>query len=499
MADFDAIVIGAGNGGLTAAARLAKDGAKVLLLERHNVPGGCATSFCRGRFEFETSLHQLSGLGTAERPGPLRRMLQSLGVLDKLQFIEMDDLYRIRITSENIDITLKTDRNEVVSELSRRFPHEADAIQGYFDLVYSFFPEAIGAYYMGDPDATREKYPLYFKYALKSARSVMDEFFRDERLKFVLSPYWNFIGVPPESLSFTDMASMFVGYIEFKPCHLRGGSQALSNALAGAVLERGGAIRFGCGAKRILVDNGAVRGVLTDDGDEITTRAVISNASKISTYVDLMGKDDVPESARAELRQCSVAESAVVLYLGLDASPEELGFRESLNFIFHDIDVAGSYDRMRVIDIDEKDMLGATCYNYSDPEFAPAGASQVAMITLKYGDAWMNIPPHGYYDIKYRTAEGMLRSAERLYPGLRGRIEEMEVATPLTFMRYLGHPRGSIYGFDHHIKDSDIFIPNRPHIKGLYAAGGWVGLCGFQPTLQSGIMAAKQALRDMRS
>jgi prolycopene isomerase len=154
---------------------------------------------------------------------------------------------------------------------------------------------------------------------------------------------------------------------------------------------------------------------------------------------------------------------------------------------------------MKVVDIDKKDMLGATCYNYSDPEFAPAGASQVAMITLKYGDAWMNIPPHEYNDVKYRTAEGMLRSAERLYPGLRGRIEEMEIATPLTFLRYLGHPRGSIYGFDHHIKDSDIFIPHRPHIMGLYGAGGWVGLCGFQPTLQSGVTAAKQALRDMRS
>ncbi|MBW2676869.1 MAG: NAD(P)-binding protein [Deltaproteobacteria bacterium] len=50
--DYDAIVIGAGNGGLTASAALARKGMQVLLLERHNIPGGCATSFCRGRFEF---------------------------------------------------------------------------------------------------------------------------------------------------------------------------------------------------------------------------------------------------------------------------------------------------------------------------------------------------------------------------------------------------------------------------------------------------------------
>jgi len=61
MPDYDVIVIGAGNGGLTASASLAKRGARVLLLERHNLPGGCATSFIRGRFEFEVALHQLSG------------------------------------------------------------------------------------------------------------------------------------------------------------------------------------------------------------------------------------------------------------------------------------------------------------------------------------------------------------------------------------------------------------------------------------------------------
>ena len=57
MSDYDAIIIGAGNGGLTAALTVANAGRKVLLLEKHNVPGGCATSFIRGRFEFEVALH----------------------------------------------------------------------------------------------------------------------------------------------------------------------------------------------------------------------------------------------------------------------------------------------------------------------------------------------------------------------------------------------------------------------------------------------------------
>jgi len=60
---YDVVVIGAGNGGLTAAAQLAKEGKKVLLLEQHNLPGGFATSFVRGRFEFEPTMHVLAAYG----------------------------------------------------------------------------------------------------------------------------------------------------------------------------------------------------------------------------------------------------------------------------------------------------------------------------------------------------------------------------------------------------------------------------------------------------
>ena len=73
MPKFDAVVIGAGNGGLAAACRLAKAGKKTLLVEQHNLPGGVASSFRRGRFEFETALHELCEFGSAENPGNCRK------------------------------------------------------------------------------------------------------------------------------------------------------------------------------------------------------------------------------------------------------------------------------------------------------------------------------------------------------------------------------------------------------------------------------------------
>ena len=75
-------------------------------------------------------------------------------------------------------------------------------------------------------------------------------------------------------------------------------------------------------------------------------------------------------------------------------------------------------------------------------------------------------------------------------------IEEIEVGTPLTHMRYLGHPGGAIYGYEQLTKDSLFFQPGRySAIKGLLFAGGWSGDCGFEPTLRSGISAAKSIIK----
>ena len=77
---YDAVIVGAGNGGLSAAAYLAKEGKKVLLLEKHNLPGGCATSFRRGRFEFEGTLHEMCQMGEGENEGAVRRLLDGYGL-----------------------------------------------------------------------------------------------------------------------------------------------------------------------------------------------------------------------------------------------------------------------------------------------------------------------------------------------------------------------------------------------------------------------------------
>ena len=93
--NYDIIVIGAGCGGLTAAACAAKEGKKVLLLERHNAPGGFSSSFVRGRFEFDISLHELCRFSNEAGLGELRVIFDSLGISDKIQWTTIPEAFRL--------------------------------------------------------------------------------------------------------------------------------------------------------------------------------------------------------------------------------------------------------------------------------------------------------------------------------------------------------------------------------------------------------------------
>jgi len=499
MENYDAIVIGAGNGGLTASVALAQKGLKILLLERHNIPGGCATSFCRGRFEFEVALHQLSGMGTPEKPGPLRMLMENLGVLNELEFVEIPDLYTVA-TSDGFKIALRTDRNEATRQLQGIFPHERDAIDEFFDLIYRYANEMLGAFYFKDPAVSRKKYPTLYEYALEPADEVLTKIFSDPLLKSILSVYWGYLGLPPTRLSFAYIAILFFTFMEFKPFHIKGGSQALSNALADKFISHGGTIRFNCGVTKILTENGVIQGVVTEHGDEIKTKTIVSNASQVATYTKLIDPGEVPDSAFREMRGRSLSTSAFVIFAGFDCEPHSLGITESTNFLLDNTDFGDNVlNQMHKLDIDDQLMV-LSCFDVDDPDFSPQGACQANIVTLKYGDAWLRVPPAQYAQVKYRCAESMLRRVEEIFPKVRMHLEEIEVATPMTHMRYLGHPNGAIYGFEQYTKDSMFFQPGRKSpLKGLYFASGWVGDCGFQSTLEAGKSAAVSILRDYKA
>jgi len=500
MKQYDAIVIGAGNAGLTAATTLQRGGSRTLLLERHNIPGGCATSFVRGDYEFEVALHQLSGLGTEDRPFIMRKIFADLGVMDKVEFVQESELYRLVVPGE-IDTTLPASWTGLRRKLQTDFPLESDSLERFMKLCetislesFMMLPKAIKS---GNEAILKSSCPTYIHSGMRSAKDVLDEHFDDEKLKTILAAYWCYIGVPPRDIPFPDLAIMIYAYAAFKPWHIKGGSQAMSSALLESFMEAGGDVRFNCGVTKILTDNNQVRGVVTEEGEEILCSAVVSNASSIITYNELLDHKEPPLQVREDFKSRRMGTSAFVIYMGLDCTPEELGVTAASNFICSTQDEDIIHDGMQTMNSPVAGML--TCYNFDDPSFAPKGKSIVSLVCLQYGNNWTDIPEEQYAQTKYDYAEKLLDLIAKTFPKIRDHIEELEVATPLTMMRYLNTPDGAIYGFKQTPQDSELFRERINAVSGLYMAGCWNNMGGFQPTYMAGESTARAVIKQLQS
>jgi prolycopene isomerase len=493
---FDAIVIGSGNAGLSAATALQRGGAKTLLLERHNIPGGCATSFVRGEFEFEVALHQLSGMGTEEQPFVMRQIFEQLGIMDKIEVVEEHDLYRFVLPGE-IDITLPADWDDISRVLIEHFPHEAQAITKFMTLIESISLES----FMNVPQLKRNndsefldsQCANYKQYGLRSAKDVFNELFTDQDLIAVLGAYWCYLGVATNDLPFVDLAVMIYAYAKFKPAHIKGGSQAISSALLQSFQDAGGHAKFNCGAEKILTENGNICGVRTETGETFRCSTVISNASPIHTYYELLDMPKAPEQVTHDLKSRRLGTSALVLYVGVDCPPEQLGITNASTFIVRDRDEEVAVANMRTLNPPVSIMV--TCYNLEDPDFAPEGKSSLSILCLQHCEPWDSVPDEKYAETKYRLADTLIDQAEVVFPGIREHLEEVEVATPLTMMRYLNTPGGAIYGFEQNTQDGTLFRERMNAIGGLYIASAWYGMGGFQPTYMSGNSAGHAALK----
>jgi len=341
--------------------------------------------------------------------------------------------------------------------------------------------------------------PNAFRYNFATWAQVLERDVRDPAARCVLSQYWGYFGLPPSKVSFLYFATGLASYLKYGAAFPRGRSQALSNALLAVVEESGGEVRMGCGAKRITVSGGRVTGVVTDEEHSVQADFVVSNADPVTTCRELIGEEHVPSEFFDRLRSNRVAASTLNCYLGVACPVEELGLTEHEIFVNTDYDFEGHGRAMERLDAVPS--MAMTCYNVVMPEISPPGTSMVVLTVLGYGDPWLKLPPEQYVDTKNRIAEGMLDLAERVCPGLRDRIEVIEVSTPITNMRYAGNLGGSIYGFENVPGENTVWrIPNKGPVGGLYFAGAWTRPGGgFEPSIISGRMAGGEIARKLMS
>jgi prolycopene isomerase len=495
---FDVIVVGAGLGGLSAATYLAREGLEVLLLERHVVPGGYATSFVRGRYEFEVALHELSGIGRPDRRGGLYRYLDYLGVASKVEFINIPNLYRT--IYPDLDITLPVGREAFEETLIQTFPHEKEGILRFlkrvFDLRIDFVK--IARQGPGKQITMPFRLPHFFRYLPTTWSHVLNRDVKDPLARAVLSQYWGYVGLPPSQISFLFFASTLAAYIKRGPAFPKGRSQALSNALLATFEELSGQARLKCGVGRILTSNGLVKGVITETGDEYHADWIVSNADPITTCRELIGMEYVPSSFFKRLQSSDLSPSTINVYLGIAKSAESLGLDEHEIFINQDDDFDSLHDLMYTNQ--PPPSIALTCYNVVYPEISPPDTSMVVLTALAYAEPWAALPPEEYFGVKENVGDHMIDLAEGIAPGLREYTEVVEVSTPITNMRYAGTLGGSIYGFNQPPRDNLVWrMGHRGPLDGLYFVGAWTRPgAGFEPALFSGQMAGSAILRKIR-
>ncbi len=503
---YDAVVVGAGNGGLGAAAQLAAKGVKVLLLEQHNVPGGFATSFVRGRFEFEGAMHLIADFGPPTNKGSVRKFFED--ELDiHLDWFGLPEAFRLILTDpgEEMDVTVRYGRDELIDDIEKAVPGSRRIVTDYVDLCL----EVVDALtYLGESRGHPDRKVLTGKYAnfLKTAPYTVDQVANamkvPKRVRDIFHALWTYLGVPTDRCSFTVFGGMMGKLIPFGGYIPRNRSHEFTSALEARIRELGGETRFSTRVEQILVEDGQVAGVVTSKGERIATKHVVSNASPTLVYNRLIQPQSaVPAAAYRETRARVDGVAGFTVYLGLDASPQELGLNEYSYLIYGNMDTPSLYDSFRTLGVPRA--TASSCLNNAIPDCSPPGTSIVAITTLFRPDAWKDVRPEDYVAVKNRIAAGLIVDFEKATGApLRRHIEEIEVATPQTYARYTGCHGGTIYGYEPEPWDSIMprmmALTAEKHIQGLEFCGGYAFRChGYSSSFMSGQTAGLLTLQAL--
>jgi phytoene dehydrogenase-like protein len=503
---YDCVVIGAGNGGLGAAAQLAAKGAKVLLLEQHGTPGGFATSFVRGRFEFEAALHQFCDVGSPTAKGSVREFLEDdLGIY--LDWVEVPEAFRMILTDpgEDLDVTMPYGVENFISAIEREAPGSREAVTNYVKLCQETV-EAIN--YIGKSKGNPDKKVLMTKYTnfLKTCPYTMDQVADalgvPERARKILHAQWTYIGPPTSRLNFTIYGAMLYKFLITSAYVPRQRSHEFALALEARLRELGGDVEYNTRVEKILVKSGRIVGVVTSKGDHIKTNHVISNVSPTLVYNNLISpRTAVPEIAFRECNARVNGLSGFVVYLGLDATLEELGLNEYSYYVYANMNTDEMYDSFSTLDAPK--VQAALCMNNALPDCSPPGTSIVSITTLYQPQVWKDVSPQDYVEVKNRIASDLIAHFEQATgASIREHIEEFEVATPQTFARYTGSYDGIIYGYEPEPWDSILprlmSLKDDQHFDGLQFCGGFAFRChGYSSSTKSGQTAALLTWRDL--
>lgn len=490
--DVDVAVIGAGVGGLTAAALLARSGLRVAVFEQHDKPGGfChsweALALCDDRmqtFRFDGGVHDVSGWHAR---GASRSLFERLQLENALEWRPM----RHRFADSHGVWDAGESWGAYTRGLCSRFPGHARVMSALMDDILTlhqamYATADLRGGFPGQP-ATVEGLMTYARNHPLAVRWLEQPFVRLlQHHRIPVDAYGSIMSLSvylthrPESLRVRDFIPIF-GYFIHGGVYPVGGSGALSRALADAIALDGGEIHLGCPVAAIEFQDHpmSVSGLRLADGRRVSASAVVLNGDVISAARTLLPKAPEFQALFAPWAHLSPATSMFSVHLGIR------GPLPPMPPIIH---LEGPTLSMEIV-----------IPSLVDQTAAPAGYHTVELMCLVPPEAareWFEQPDStdpiaqrqssAYRDRKRALADRMISEASALIPDLLGRIVARFEASPLTFRRYGFSTHGAVYG----LAGPPGQLSRRSPVRGLVLAGAMTHGPGVEAAIISGANAA---------
>jgi len=472
---YDAVVIGAGVGGLVCANLLLRAGMKVLLVEQHALVGGYCSTFRRNGYTFDAATHFYPLLGNpATITGSL---LADLGITT--EWVKMDPVDSFHFP-DGSRFSVPADFDTYLQKLKQEFPAEAHNIDRFFALVRKTY--LIGLVHYFRNTATERIVP----YQHLTIRDVLDSHFTDAKLKLLLTGDIGHWGSPPSRTSFVFDSMLRLAYFlgNYYP---RGGSQVFVDELAQRFEERGGHILMNSTVRRIHIHNHTAHGVEIETGSlrhrqrkQISAGVVVSNADLQQTLERMIGPELLDPDYLARIKQLRTSMPCFLLHIGLkDISLEELRKAEGYHW--------SSWDAENLATNVFKVFLPTVF----DPALVPADG-QIIIVQKVTSVDYENIADWGAH--KAAIENWVLNSLEHCIPGLSSKIVVKLSASAQTSYRYTLNHHGAMLGWE---MSPDQLGEYRPGIQGpfknLFFVGHWTQPGGgITPVMISALRAARQ-------
>jgi all-trans-retinol 13,14-reductase len=507
---WDAIVIGSGIGGLTAAVLLAQHGGKrVLVLERHYEAGGFTHTFRRPGYDWDVGLHYI---GEMQHDSNVRRAFDHV-TAGLVEWQPMPDVYdRILISGQSFNLTAGLENFR--AGLIESFPSEAAAIDKYIAAVQAC-NRASRLYYaekaIPGPAAALVgglmRVP-YLRWARRTTREVLESLTTNRELIGVLTAQWGDYGLPPAQSSFAVHATIAEHYFAGGSYPV-GGSGSIAAAMLPQIERSGGAVVTSAEVAGILLEGSKAVGVHMLDGREFRSPLILSDAGAANTFGRLLPSDlSALAPLRTQLRTLQPSTAHVSLYLGLSQSDAALGLTSTNLWVYPSFDHDANVARFaRDFPSDPNSPFPGVYLSFpssKDPVFQiryPGHATVEAITMLPYAafsqfaDSRWKRRPADYEALKQRLADRLRTELERQVPSVTGNIACAELSTPITTRHFMNYDQGEIYGIAatperYLCRD----LGARTPIRGLYLTGQDAASLGVVGALFGGVISASAAL-----